>query len=214
MRGFTQLTILKDAEGYEVATFGTTPSRGRTVLGERHGVRVVGRGGPRQLVTYCASQQNELWKKARGIETPDALAEFMSEWGPITRWDMSWPFDEPFNLLQPVLHGLRELAKYVDSFNRKAFFERVSRHRFLELRIDHAGNYHPRVNTMSQFMVYEMEQALGGERAARAQVIECPECGRPFLIGARRSRGSRRRDSLYCSPRCRKSSHSRSGQVS
>lgn len=203
------VTILKDAHGYGVESVPDEPTEG-LILGRRSGVYIVGRGGWKEFRTYDTGQQLQLWKKIIRIRSPDALAAFMSNWGPVTRWDVSWPFNEPYSLLKPVLDGLRNLAGHVDALDRTGFVQSLGPSAgVLQLQADENGNWYPTVKTLAQFAVVEMVQTFEGDRPAHLGFRACQACGELFPVGGRRKQGNRRRDALYCDDKCRKAAHAR-----
>ena len=160
-----------------------------------------------------SSEQNlRLWDKARRVESPEDLVEFMNSWGQISRWlgdDGSKPYSEPYLLIEPHIDGLKWLASFVEAGDRIGFAMNLKGNRLLDcanLRIDTSQLVSPLVldaPSLLRFMLIEMWNEFGGDRSAQLGLKLCRHCGRAFQIGGRRGMKARRLDAQFCSDSCK-----------
>src|SRR5216684_3378749 len=141
MRVVIRTMMIRDREGYEVRDFGERPPKnpGETLLEHAthpSGIHIVGKVGVNEKDVWISSELNlRLWEKARKLETPDSVADFMSRWGQVSRWltdDGSRPYNEAYFFIEEHLTALKRLANFVDANDKSGFCSSLNRHLLLD----------------------------------------------------------------------------------
>jgi hypothetical protein len=216
MHAIVRTLIIRDRDGYEVRDYGN-PEPGNaaknTILsGLPSGIHIVGRSGSNETYWLSNEQNLRLWEKARRLNSPQRVAEFMSKWGQITRWlgdDGARPYDESYILIEPHLIGLIHLADFVDVRDKFGFCLALKEHRLLDranITVDMSSPDMPVVieaPSLLRFLLFQMWNEFGGERSARTGIKSCSHCGTLFPAGGRRGTRARRGDARYCSDSCK-----------
>lgn len=214
MHASVQTELIRDLKGYEVRDYGNpAPDPKTTILGQPpSGTHIVGKSGANENVIISTADRLRLWDKARRLNSPREVADFMSRWGQISRWlgdDGSRPYSEAYILIEPHLQSIKRLASYVEIGDRKSFYMSLTGGRLLD-RTTIAIDVNDPMSTMIvhapsllRFMVVEMWNEFGGERSAEFGFKVCPHCGRQFQAGGRRDTMARRADAQFCSDSCR-----------
>lgn len=216
MRATVRTLIIRDRDGYEVRDYENPEPKNaveRTLLGAPpSGIHIVGRSGSNETFWLSNEQNVRLWEKARRLDSPGRVAEFMSSWGQITRWlgdEGDRSYKESYLLIEPHLKGLSYLADLVDGGDKLGFCRALHKHRLLDranITVDLSDSEMPVVieaPSLLRFLLFEMWNEFGGDRPARVGMKSCSYCGGLFRIGGRRGTRTRRGDSKYCSDSCR-----------
>jgi hypothetical protein len=132
--------------------------------------------------------------------------------GQLSRWlsdDGSRPYAEAYLFIDEHLSAIKKLADFVDAGDRRGFSATLNGGRLLDranLRIDLARS-NPllilEAPSLLRFMVIEMWNEFGGDRATQFGFKNCQYCGQTFQIGGRRGTNTRRVDAQFCSDSCR-----------
>lgn len=216
MRAIVRTLMIRDRDGYEVRDYGNPEPKGaakNTILGGLpSGIHIVGRSGSNETYWLSNEQNVRLWEKARTLNSPETVAEFMSRWGQITRWltdEGDRPYEESYLLIEPHLKGLSYLADLVDAGDKFGFCWALHKHRLLDranITVDVSDSEMPVVieaPSLLRFLLFEMWNEFGGDRPAHAGMKSCSHCGSLFPVGGRRGTRTRRGDAQYCSDSCK-----------
>jgi hypothetical protein len=214
MRTSVQTTIIRDSGGYEVHDYGNpVPDPSVSLLGQPpSGIYIVGKSGVNEKVVISTALNLHLWEKARRLNSPHEVAQFMDRWGQISRWlndDGSKPYKEAYFFIEERLQGIKRLAGYVDASDKQGFSSSLNGSRLLDranIAIDINDPLSPLIveaPSLLRFMVIEMWNEFGGERPATLGFRNCSYCGEQFQVGGRRKTKTLRIDARYCSDSCR-----------
>jgi hypothetical protein len=176
------------------------------------GIHIVGKAGVNECLWISNDETRGLWEKARKFDSPESAADFMSQWGQISRSlldDGTRPYDEAYILIEEHLAGLKHLATFVDAYDRIGFCSSLNQQVLLHranIVIDVSQADHQLVieaPSLLRFMLLEMWSEFGGERPAHVGIRNCAHCRRMFHVGGRRGTKTRRQDAKYCSESCK-----------
>jgi hypothetical protein len=176
------------------------------------GIHIVGKSGTNEKVILSTANNLCLWQKACLLSTAQDVAHFMSKWGQLSKWltdDGSRAYSESFLLIEPNLQGLKFLAGFVERDDKIGFCRGLKDSVLIsraDIVIDADSSELPLVieaPSLLRFMLLEMWNEFGGERAAQTGIRACGYCNKTFHVGGRRGKSSRRMDALYCSDSCK-----------
>ena len=201
----------RDIEGYEVRHYPTrarSAGSGTVIGGSPEGVHLAGKSGRNELVVVSNSK---LWRRLFRITGPAALAEFMTEYGPLGRASPTAEYLNDWESLCPMVDRLRGLAAYAEAFDRESFVSALGGRDFVLQRLSASDSKKVSQNvcldigfrTLADFLTWQMWNACGErDHPSREVAKTCLRCGIIFSTGSGRGSGGRRADARYCSKRC------------